>query len=296
MAESETLGFVGLGVMGEPMCANLVRKSGKTVHGFDLMQEPLQRLSELGLKPADSLKKIAAQCDVVFLSLPSGKQVEEVCMGSDGLLSQPGRLRTIVDLSTCPASLARSLEKYLQEKGISFIDAPVARMRKAAHDGTLAIMVGGDGKILEEVRPYLDCMGTDIIHCGDIGAGQVVKALNNMIVFMNVHALAEALAIGRANGVDPAMLFEAMSMGSADSFALRNPGMKALVPDEFPEQTFPTDYALKDIRLALGLAEEGGVDAHQAQATYDLLVRTSEAGYAKNYYPAMIRLIEGRDK
>ncbi|MGM0562664.1 MAG: NAD(P)-dependent oxidoreductase, partial [Pseudomonadota bacterium] len=190
MAVNETLGFVGLGVMGEPMCANLLRKSGKTIHGFDVMEAPLQRLSELGLKPAENLRKIAAECDVVFLSLPSGKQVEEVCLGEDGLLAEPGRLRTIVDLSTCPASLARSLEKDLKEKGIAFVDAPVARMRKAAHDGTLAIMVGGDGTILEAVRPYLSCMGTDIIHCGDIGAGQVVKALNNMIVFMNVHALA----------------------------------------------------------------------------------------------------------
>jgi 3-hydroxyisobutyrate dehydrogenase-like beta-hydroxyacid dehydrogenase len=134
-------------------------------------------------------------------------------------------------------------------------------------------------------------MGTEITHCGDTGTGQVVKVLNNMVVFMTVNALAEALAIGRSAGVDGALLFDVMSKGSADSFALRTPGQKALVPGKFPENTFPTTYAIKDISLALELAQQGDIDAASATLTANLLKKTAEAGYSQNYYPAMINLI-----
>lgn len=294
MKAVETLGFIGLGVMGEPMCANVVRKSGMPVYGADLSADPLKRLAVEGLIPVRSPRDVAANADLVFLSLPSGREVEEVCLGPDGLLAAPGRLHTIVDMSTSPAKLAQRLAEELRPRGITFVDAPVARLRQAARDGTLSIMVGADAETFDTIRPVLSCMGTDVTHCGAVGSGQVVKALNNMIVFMNIHALAEALAIGRANGVDPALLFDVMSIGSADSFALRTAGMKSLVPDDFPEKAFPTDYALKDIRLALELAEDAGVDAEQARRTHDMLVRTRDAGYARNYYPAMIRVIEGR--
>jgi 3-hydroxyisobutyrate dehydrogenase-like beta-hydroxyacid dehydrogenase len=134
-------------------------------------------------------------------------------------------------------------------------------------------------------------MGTEITHCGDTGTGQVAKVLNNMVVFMTVNALAEALAIGRSAGVDGGLLFDVMSKGSADSFALRTPGQKALVPGKFPENTFPTTYAIKDISLALELAQQGDIDAASASLTANLLKKTAEAGYSQNYYPAMINLI-----
>lgn len=292
MKKIEALGFIGLGVMGEAMCANLVRKGGLTVTGTDRMVEPVERLSALGLRPASTLAEVAQASDVIFLSLPSGVQVEEVCFGPGGLATAGGRVHTVVDMSTSPVQLTRDLAVRMAAHGITFMDAPVARMRQAAKDGTLSIMVGGSQADFAAVRPFLAAMGTDITHCGAIGTGQVVKILNNMVVFMTVHALAEALAIGRKAGVDGALLFDVMSKGSADSFALRTPGQKALVPDTFPEQTFPTDYAIKDIKLALELAEQAGIDAEAAKLTFGLLEKTSEAGYGKAYYPAMIRLIE----
>lgn len=294
MTDINTLGFIGLGVMGEPMCANLVRKAGLPVVGTDMKREPLERLTEIGLKPAASIAEVAQAADVIFLSLPSGVQVEEVCFGPGGIVETKGRVKIVADMSTSPAKLTRELAERMAAHGIVFVDAPVARMRQAAKDGTLSIMVGGTKEQFELMRPLLSCMGTDVTHCGPVGGGQVVKILNNMIVFMTVHALAEALAIGREAGVDGKLLFDVMSMGSADSFALRTPGMKALVPDEFPEQTFPTDYALKDVRLALELATEGGIDAQAAKLTAELLARTSAAGFSKAYYPTMIKLIDGR--
>lgn len=292
MKTIETLGFIGLGVMGEAMCANLVRKAGLPVSGTDMNPDPVERLSALGLHPARTIADVARASDVIFLSLPSGVQVEDVCFGSGGIVEAGGRVNTVVDMSTSPVKLTRELAARMAEHGITFMDAPVARMRQAAKDGTLSIMVGGTQEGFAAVRPFLSTMGTDVTHCGGVGTGQVVKILNNMVVFMTVHALAEALAIGRKAGVDGGLLFDVMSMGSADSFALRTPGQKALVPNTFPEQTFPTDYAIKDIKLALELAEQAGIDAQAAKLTWSLLEETSKAGFGRAYYPAMIRLIE----
>ena len=293
---AKTLGFIGLGVMGEPMCANLIRKSKLPVYGTDTRAEPRDRLAAEGLKPCNSIAEVAANADIIFLSLPSIAEVTEVCLGAGGIAAAGGRVHTIVDMSTSAVKQTRELAAQLREKGLSFIDAPVARMRQAAKDGTLSIMVGGSDDEFKLVQPFLSCMGSDITHCGGTGSGQVVKILNNMVVFMTVHALAEALAIGRRAGVDGALLFDVMSMGSADSFALRTPGQKSLVPGSFPENTFPTDYAIKDIKLALELARQGGIDADAATLTANLLEKTSRAGFSRNYYPAFINLIEGKVK
>jgi 3-hydroxyisobutyrate dehydrogenase-like beta-hydroxyacid dehydrogenase len=290
------LGFIGLGVMGEPMCANLIRKSKLPVYGNDFHIAPRERLAFEGLKACATIAEVTAAADIIFLSLPSIKEVEDVCLGSGGIVASGGRVHTIVDMSTSAVKQTRELAEKLREKGISFVDAPVARMRQAAKDGTLSIMVGGTDEQFKLVQPYLSCMGTEITHCGGTGSGQVVKILNNMVVFMTVHALAEALSIGRNAGVDGALLFDVMSKGSSDSFALRTPGQKALVPNSFPENTFPTDYAIKDIKLALELAQQGGIGARSAELTAGLLEKTSRAGFSLNYYPAMINLIEGNSK
>src|SRR5262245_35437102 len=288
----ETLGFIGLGVMGASMCANLVAKSSRPVFGFDTRPDAVARLAERGMKPCGSLAELARAADAVFLSLPSGVEVEEVCCGTAGIVAGRGRTHTIVDMSTSAVKLMRELAARLGRDGITFVDAPVAGMRQRARDGTLSIMVGGTRETFDAVRHYLACMGTDVTHCGATGCGQMVKVLNNMVVFMTVNALAEAITIGRRAGLDAQLLFETMTKGSSDSAALRTPGLKHLVPDHCPEDAFPTDYALKDIRLALDLAQDAGVNAEAARHTATLLEATSRAGYGRNYYPAMVRLIE----
>lgn len=292
----EALGFIGLGVMGGPMCANLAKKSGLPVHATDVRTELRERLAKIGVRPEPSIADVVNNSDVVFLSLPSIAEVTEVCLGPNGIATAKGRAHTIVDMSTSAAKGTRDLAAKLRDKGLTLIDAPVARMRQAAIDGTLSIMVGASDGDFKMVEPLLSCMGTEVTHCGDTGSGQVVKILNNMVVFMTVNALAEALAIGRKAGVDGGLLFDVMSKGSADSFALRTPGQKALVPGHFPENTFPTTYAIKDIKLALELAQQGGIDAASAALTAGLLEKSNAAGYSQNYYPAMINLIEGSGK
>ena len=288
MKKIETLGFIGLGVMGEPMCRNLVTKTKLPVYGADLKREPVDRLATQGLKACASIADVAKQADAIFLSLHSPKAVEEVC---DAIAAAKGRAHVVVDMSTTPVKLTKALHTRLAKGGITLVDAPVAGMRARAHAGTLSIMVGASPEMFAAVQPHLAHMG-EATHCGEVSFGQVVKALNNMVVFMTVNALAEAITIGRGAGIDAKLLFETMSKGSSDSAALRTPGLKHLVPDSFPEDAFPTDYALKDISLALELAKDVGVNAPAAQHTRDLLEATSRAGYGRNYYPAMVRLIE----
>ncbi len=296
MVETAVLGFVGLGVMGEPMCRNLARKSGARLVAYDTRSEPLEALGRDVVQRGASLADVAARAETIFLCLPGEPQVRAVCLGADGLVAHVRAGQTVVDMSTCPVALARELGQAFAAKGVGFADAPVARTAQAARDGTLSIMVGGEATVFERLRPYLGCMGAEITHCGPVGAGQAVKLMNNMVVAQTVVALAEALAVARASGaVDPKVLFETLTKGSADSFVLRNHGMKSLLPDTHPTQgAFPTSYIIKDLSYAIGLAESAGLVLEQADTAKRLMERTAAAGYQDSYYTAVIRTIEKR--
>jgi len=188
----------------------------------------------------------------------------------------------IKDLSYALAlaeSAGLTLEQACAARGVAFADAPVARTAQAARDATLSIMVGAEPALFDRLSPYLACMGSEITHCGPVGAGEAVKLMNNMVVAQTVVALAEALAVARASGVvKPEVLFETLTKGSADSFVLRNHGMKSLLPDTHPTTgAFPTSYIIKDLSYALALAESAGLTLEQATTTKRLMERTAEA-------------------
>lgn len=292
MKQDKVLGFIGLGVMGEPICRNMLTKSGCRFVVFDLAEAPLARLKEKGAERAASVAEVAAASDMIFLSLPGGPQVEQVIAGDGGILENGRAGQAVVDLSTAPVGLTRELAGKLAEKGLQFADAPVARTRQAAEDGTLSIMVGAAADLFTEIEPLLRCAATDVTHCGAVGCGQVVKILNNMVLFQTVVALSEALALGEGAGVDRKLLFETLSKGSADSFALRNHGLKAMIPDVFPLGAFPTDYALKDVSYALDLAEDLGCEVPGATLARDRLTRASQAGFGGEYFPVLARVVE----
>jgi 3-hydroxyisobutyrate dehydrogenase-like beta-hydroxyacid dehydrogenase len=291
MASTTVLGFVGLGVMGEPMCKNLAAKSGARVVAFDPRSAPLEALAPLGVERAASAADVAARAEIVFVCLPGEPEVRAVCLGAGGVMARLEAGRTLVDMSTVPVALARELGAAALARGVAFADAPVARTAQAAREGTLSIMVGGEPALFERLRPYLACMGTEITHCGAVGAGAAVKLMNNMVVAQTVVALAEALAVARASGaVDPEVLFRTLAKGSADSFVLRNHGMKSLLPDDHPTRgAFPTSYIIKDLSYAIALAEEAGLDLAQAATTKRLMEQTAAAGYRDSYYTAVIR-------
>jgi 3-hydroxyisobutyrate dehydrogenase-like beta-hydroxyacid dehydrogenase len=292
---ADMIGFIGVGTMGEPMCRNLAKKSGLQVLAADRDKAPLQRLAADGVKAA-SLDEIVANCRTIFLSLPGGIEVKEICLGEGGILSKVRMGWTIIDASTAPVSLARHLYAEFEGKACAFADAPVARTRQAAIDGTLSIMVGATDATFARIKPLLHHMASEVTHCGEAGAGQAVKILNNMILFQTGVALAEALTIARANGIDGKVLYETLTKGSADSFALRNHGMKAMLPDAFPERAFSTAYALKDLSYAIQMAEDKGVPALGADVARELMERARELGYDKEYWPVLIKAIEDAAK
>jgi 3-hydroxyisobutyrate dehydrogenase-like beta-hydroxyacid dehydrogenase len=292
LGEDTVLGCIGLGVMGEPICANLLRKAGCRVRGFDLRQEPLARLAEQGLVKCGSLENAARNASMVFLSLPGGPELAEV---GERLLAamRPGAV--LVDLTTAPVDLTRELAARFTAQGILYADAPVARTRFAAERGELSVMVGADVATFERIEPYLRCFASDVLHCGPVGSGQVVKLINNMVLFEIGAALAEALAIGRASGVQPEVLLDALSKGSADSFALRNHVRNAMLPRSYPEQAFSTRYALKDLEYALALAAQAGADASGARLVRERFRRAIAAGDGERYWPVIAEHI-ARDR
>jgi 3-hydroxyisobutyrate dehydrogenase-like beta-hydroxyacid dehydrogenase len=286
----KNIGFIGLGVMGEPICRNLVKKSRGTVVAFDIAAEPLQRLRADGADVAGSVADVVAQSEIVFLCLPSAKHVRAVFEGH-GIFKNIGKGQVVVDLGTSSVSQTRDFARQLQVKGAAWLDAPIARTRQAAQDGTLSVMVGGPRALYDAVEPVIRCFATDVTHCGDVGAGQVTKILNNMVLFETVNALSEAVSVAKSAGVDPKLLLETLSKGSADSFALRNHGLKAIVPGVFPERAFSTEYALKDLSYALELAREGGIRLRGAELIGTILQEAIDAGSGENYFPVIAKHI-----
>lgn len=289
--EENKLGFIGVGVMGKPMCRNLAQKSGCRVMAYDRDLAPLERLKVAGVEAAESAAALARACDTVFVALPSGAHVKSLCAGEGGLLAHARGGQIIVDLGTSPVDLTRSLAAEFSAKGARYIDAPIARTREAAEEGTLSIMVGADAETFAQIRPLLACCATDVTHCGPVGSGQIVKILNNMVLTETVVALCEALVVARRAGLDGKVLFETLAKGSADSFALRNHGVKAVLPNVFPERAFSTDYMRKDLGYALDLAEEVGAKVHGAELAKRLLEEASKAGFADLYWPVVSRVI-----
>jgi len=291
MASFSRIGFIGLGVMGEPICRNLVRKAGVPVTAFDMQTEPLNRLAAEGAQRAASMAELVASVDIVFLCLPSGEIVHQIAHQPGGLLVSMRDGQVLVDLSTSSVDTTRALAEAFAQQGVAFADAPLARTRAAAEAGTLSVMVGAEAELFERLRPLIATFATEITLCGGVGCGQVVKILNNLVLFETVLALAEAKLIGERAGVDPTLLFDTLSKGSADSFALRSHGMKSMLPGDFPERAFSVRYARKDLGYAMKLAQAAGVEASAAQTVNDFYDRAIAAGLGDLYHPVISELV-----
>jgi 3-hydroxyisobutyrate dehydrogenase-like beta-hydroxyacid dehydrogenase len=288
------VGFVGIGVMGEPMAANFVRRSGRQVFVYDVNETRLAQVTEAGALRASDLAELSDKCDVIFLSLPDASAVASVVLGPNGLAELGRSGQTVVDLSTSRIPLAQEISERLLEKGVSFLDAPVSRTQSAAVAGTLAITVGArDRQEFEQIEPLLRCIATDITYCGKPGAGTLVKLLNNLIVFETVVALSEAITVARRSGlIGDELFFDALGRGSAGSFALENHGRKSLLPDTHPTGLFSANYMLKDIGYALDYAKGLGVAVHLGDLAWDLLERTVGLGHGDRYHTAVVKVTE----
>ncbi|WP_171019997.1 NAD(P)-dependent oxidoreductase [Hydrogenophaga sp. 2FB] len=292
MTKEPVIGFIGLGVMGGAMCRNVAMKHAGGVLAFDANPAAFEALAGTKAQRVASIAELARQADIVLLSLPGGPAVEAVCLGPDGLTAGTVRPKVIVDLSTTTVAVARDVAQRLGERGVAFADAPVARTREAAQRGELSIMVGADAALFERLQPILRYMGSDVTLCGATGCGQVVKLINNALVFENTLALAEMMVLGERSGVEPATLLDAVSKGSGDSFALRNHGRKAMLPRAYPAKSFPPEYVLKDIGYVLELAEQTGVRTRVTELAQRYYAATAEHGWSGRYYPAVIEVVD----
>ena len=209
------IGFIGVGIMGRPMAKNLL-KAGFSLTVYDKFAK-LDDLIALGAKAASSNKDVAAKSDVVITMLPNSLNVKQAILGEDGVSegARPGTI--VVDMSSIAPDAAQEIAAALKTKGVAMLDAPVSGGEPKAIDGTLAIMVGGDAKDFDSVKPVLEKMGSSVVHVGDIGAGNVTKLANQIIVALNIAAVAEAFVLATKAGVDPEAVFNAIKGGLAGS-------------------------------------------------------------------------------
>ncbi|MGV3570550.1 MAG: NAD(P)-dependent oxidoreductase [Ramlibacter sp.] len=290
MDTSPVIGFVGLGNIGGPMARNMAVKHAGEVIAFDTNAAAwTAALDGTKAQRAAALADVAARADIVFLSLPGSAQVEAVCAG---LAAGERRPAAIVDLSTTQVAIARAVHARLAESGVAFADAPVARTVEAARRGELSVMVGADDALFARIEPLLRYIGSDVTLCGGVGCGQVVKLVNNALVFENTVAVAEMIVLAQRAGVAPAMLVEAVSKGSGDSFVLRNHAKKAMLPREFPQGGFPPEYALKDIDYVMELAQQTGTSVPVTALARRYYEASIANGLGGRYFPAVIEVVD----
>jgi 3-hydroxyisobutyrate dehydrogenase len=247
------VGFIGLGIMGGPMAANLLA-AGYELTVWNRTAAKTEPLAAAGARVAGSPAEVAAASEVTFTCVTASADVEAVVLGPGGVIegATPGSI--VVDCSTIAPATARKVHARLAERGVAMLDAPVSGGDVGAKAGTLAIMVGGDAETFERALPVLRAIGKTIVHVGPPGAGQVVKLCNQVAGGLNLLAMAEAISLCRRSGVDPAKMLEVVSAGAAGSWMLQHLGPRAVAGDFAPG--FMVDLMQKDLGLVLEAAHE----------------------------------------
>jgi 3-hydroxyisobutyrate dehydrogenase len=290
------VGFIGTGTMGQPMLGNLIKKDF-TVLAYDLVPTALAAAVKLGATAAGSTAEVARHSDLVVTMLPSSAHVEAVYLGPGGVLESVTSGRLCVDMSTIDPAVSRRVAAALAQRQARFLDAPVSGGVPGATDGTLAIMVGGDARDLEEARPALAAMGANIIHVGTIGSGEVAKLCNNLIAGVAAVAVSEAFRIAEGFGVDPKVLTDVISKSSGNTWVMQQahpvPGLVARAAssrDYAPG--FMTDLMAKDLGLAVNAARELRVPAVVAAAAQQVLRLASSHGLGRKDFTAVYTFLK----
>jgi len=267
---TDTIGFIGLGVMGRPMARNLLKRGFRlVVHSRS--QGPVDELVAAGASAAASPADVASRAECIITMLPDGPDVERVLTSPDGLLSSVQPDSVIVDMSTIAPDTARRLAAAARTFGASMLDAPVSGGEIGAIDGSLSIMVGGDGRALERVRPVLEAMGHPerIVHIGDSGAGQICKACNQLVIGGTLAAVGEAFALAQKSGVDPARVRAALLGGFAASRVLEVHGERLIQKNFKPG--FPARLYRKDLRIVMDALNDAQAPAPVTAIVQQLL-------------------------
>ncbi len=247
------IGFVGLGIMGKPMAKNLL-KAGYELVVFDVVEAPLKEVVAAGAKAATSPSDVASQCEIVITMLPNSPHVKTAVLGKNGVIEGVKAGSIVVDMSSIAPLASREIAAALAAKGVEMLDAPVSGGEPKAVEGTLAIMVGGKQEVFDKVKDILLKMGASAVLCGDIGAGNVTKLANQIIVALNIAAMSEALVLATKAGVDPEKVFDAIKGGLAGSTVLNAKAPMVLQGNYKPG--FRIELHIKDLQNALDTAHE----------------------------------------
>jgi len=290
------IGFIGTGTMGQPMLANLHRK-GFEVVAFDIVPAALEVAIAHGAARAGSVSEAAANCDLVVTMLPSSANVEAVYLGSGGIVESAPQGRLCVDMSTIDPGTSQRVAARLEERSIRFLDAPVSGGVGGAVAGTLAIMVGGAAADLDEARPVLRAMGSNIIHVGAVGAGEVAKLCNNLISGTVAVAVSEAFRIGEAFGVDPQILTSVIAKSSGATWVMEHmhpvPGIvESAASSRQYTPGFMTDLMAKDLGLAVSAAREKRVPVVVAPAAQQLYRMASSHGLGREDFSSVYKFLK----
>jgi len=282
-------GFIGLGIMGKPMAGNLLR-AGYQLVVCNRSQGVVQELVAAGAEAASSPREVGARCGVIVTMLPNSPHVKEVVLGPNGILegAKPGTV--IVDMSSISPVAAREIAAKVAEKGIEMLDAPVSGGEPKAIDGTLSIMVGGKQEIFNRCFELLSTLGTSVVHCGDIGAGNVTKLANQIIVALNIAAMSEALVLGAKAGVAPETIYQAIRGGLAGSKVL-DAKVPMVLNGNF-KPGFRIELHLKDLANALETGHEVGVPLPLTSQVMEIMQALKVDGRADHDHGGIIQFYE----
>ena len=290
------IGFIGTGTMGQPMLANLVKKGFQAI-AYDTAPAALSAAERLGAERTGSAAQAAAAGELVITMLPSSANVEAAYLGAGGIIEGVAAGRLCVDMSTIDPGTSRRVAARLKERGIRFLDAPVSGGVGGAAAGTLAIMVGGDAADLAEARPVLAAMGSNIIHVGAVGAGEVAKLCNNLVSGSALIAVAEAFRIGEAFGVDPQILTNVIAKSSGGTWVMEHmhpvPGIvDSAASSRQYAPGFMTDLMAKDLALAVNAAREKRIPVAVAAAAQQLYRMASSHGLGREDFSAVYKFLK----
>ena len=286
---SKKIGFIGLGIMGKPMSKNLL-KAGYDLTVCDINTAAVNEVAALGAKTAATPKDVAAQTEIVITMLPNSPQVKTVVLGENGVIegARPGTI--VVDMSSIAPLAAQEVGKALAAKGVEMLDAPVSGGEPKAIDATLSIMVGGKQAIFDECLPILKQMGASAVLVGDIGAGNVTKLANQIIVALNIAALSEALVLASKAGVDPELVFNAIKGGLAGSTVMN--AKAPLMLDRKFDPGFRINLHIKDLGNVMETAHDVGVPLPLTAGVMEILQALKIDGLGNADHGAIVRYYE----
>ena len=284
-----TVAFIGLGIMGGPMAANLV-EAGYPVTGYNRSRGKVDALVEAGGQGADTIAEAVRDADVIITIVPDSPDVEQVATGPDGILAHAKSGAVWVDCSSIRPDVAVKLAHQAREHGIAAVDAPVSGGEAGAIEATLSIMVGGDAEVVESVRPVLESVGKTVVHVGPSGSGQTVKAANQLIVAGTIELVAEALIFLEAYGVDTDAAIRVLAGGLAGNRILDRKAT-SMVAREFTPG-FRVDLHHKDMGIILAAAREAGVAIPLGAHTAQLMQSLRQLGHGDLDHSALLLLVE----